>query len=116
MTFLFTPRSKEESREVQDIIRQFKFHAAPEIGGGSTNGQGLFFIPPSKFNLKYIYNGQENTNINKYGECVLENIDIDYATNGWATFPDGSPIQTKMTLSFKELEIIDKKKIAEGGY
>jgi hypothetical protein len=116
MTFLFTPYSQAEAKAVQDIIRQFKFHAAPEIGGGSGNGQGLFFIPPSTFNLKYIYDGQENTNINKYGECVLENIDIDYATNGWITYPDGSPVQTKMTLSFKEIDIVDKKKIAEGGY
>jgi hypothetical protein len=116
MTFLFTPYSQNEAKSVQNIIKQFKFHAAPEIGGGTGNGQGLFFIPPSTFNLKYFYNGQENTSINKYGECVLENIDIDYATNGWITYPDGSPVQTRLTLSFKEIDIIDKKKISDGGY
>jgi len=116
MTFLFTPYSKKEAQDVQNIIKQFKFHAAPEIGGGTGNAQGLFFIPPSTFNLKFMYDGQENTSINRYAECVLENIDVDYATNGWITHPDGSPVQTRLTLSFKEIDIIDKKKIADGDY
>jgi hypothetical protein len=55
MTFLFTPYSQKEAKSVQNIIKQFKFHAAPEIGGGTGNAQGLFFIPPSTFNLKYFY-------------------------------------------------------------
>jgi hypothetical protein len=41
---------------------------------------------------------------------------VDYATNGWITYPDGSPVQTRLTLSFKEIDIIDKKKIADGGF
>lgn len=115
MTFLFTPYSQKEATSVMNIIKQFKFHAAPELGTGSTN-RGLFFIAPSTFNIKYVYDGQENTSINKIGECVLENIDVDYATNGWITFPDGSPVQTRLTLSFKEIDIIDKKKIGQGDY
>jgi hypothetical protein len=116
MTFLFTPYSQKEAKMVQNIIKAFKFHAAPEIGGGTGNAQGLFFIPPSTFNMKYMYDGKENTSINRYGECVLENIDVDYATNGWITYPDGSPVQTRLTLSFKEIDIIDKKKIGDGDY
>ena len=74
----------------------------------------IFFVVPSTFYIDYLFNGQPNENINKIGECVLETVTVDYATNGWVTFEDGSPVQTRLTLQFKEIEIVDKLKIEEG--
>jgi hypothetical protein len=48
------------------------------------------------------------------GETVLENINVDYGPNGWATFNDGSPVQIKLTLQFKETVIVDKNRIRAG--
>jgi hypothetical protein len=39
---------------------------------------------------------------------------VDYGPNGWATFNDGSPVQIKLTLQFKETVIVDKNKIKAG--
>jgi hypothetical protein len=114
MTFLFTPYSEREAKNVKNIIDMFKFHAAPEVGNAAGGVGGQFFILPSTFDIKYLYQGKENKFINKVDECVLENIEVDYATNGWITFPDGSPVQTRLTLSFKEMSIIDKNKIRQG--
>lgn len=44
-------------------------------------------------------------------DCVLENVMIDYAPNGWAAYNDGYPIQTRLTLSFKETKIVTKEDI-----
>lgn len=45
------------------------------------------------------------------GDCVLSNVSVDYAPNGWAAYSDGYPIQTRLTLQFKEMEIVTKDKI-----
>jgi hypothetical protein len=114
MTFLFTPYSQSEAQNVKKIIEAFKFHAAPEIGNAAAGIGGQFFVLPSTFDIQFLYKGIENEYVNKIDECVLENIDVDYATNGWITYPDGSPVQTRLTLSFKEMAIIDKNKIKQG--
>lgn len=114
MTFLFTPYSQDEAKNVAKIINMFKFHAAPEVGNAAAGIGGQFFVLPSTFDIKFLYDGVENGYVNKIDECVLENIEVDYATNGWITYPDGSPVQTRLTLSFKEMAIIDKNKITQG--
>lgn len=117
MEFMFSPKSQEESIEVQQIIKTFKFYSAPEIGGNSATtgvGAGLFFVVPATFQVVYKFQGQENLFVNKITECVLESVNVDYAPNGWSTFSDGSPTQIRMTLQFKETQIIDKNKVMQG--
>jgi hypothetical protein len=48
-------------------------------------------------------------------ECVLRNVTVDYAPNGWAAFNDGYPVQTTMSLSFQETEIMTKDKVNNSG-
>ena len=114
MTFLFTPYSAREATNVKKIIDMFKFHAAPEVGNAAAGIGGQFFILPSTFDIEFLYKNARNDFVNRIDECVLEDIEVDYATNGWITFPDGSPVQTRLTLSFKEMAIIDKNKIKQG--
>jgi hypothetical protein len=112
--FVFTPFSKEESDVVKKIIKEFKSAAAPEIKPNRVFNQGVFLDVPDLFGVQFFYKNKENTNVHKIGKCVLENINVDYAPNGWSTFNDGSPVQTRLTLQFKEIEIIDKTKIEQG--
>jgi hypothetical protein len=111
LSFTFTPYSREEAQTVKDIIKLFKANAAPRI-----SESGMFFIPPSSFNLEFYYNGGVNTNIGKVGESVIESIEVNYAPNGWSAHTDGAPVQTTMTISFKEIELIDRAKIENDGY
>lgn len=113
MSFTFTPFSKDEATAVKNIVKMFKTHAAPRIVSGSA---GMLFIPPSTFNLKFMFNGKENQNIGKVAECVIETIDVNYAPNGWSAHTDGSPVQTTVSISFKEIELIDREKIEKDGY
>jgi len=112
--FVFTPYSKEETEEVRKIIEEFKFAAAPEINPLGYFSQGLFMKVPYPFQVQFLYKGQENPYVHRIGECVLENINVDYGPNGWATFNDGSPVQIKLTLQFKETVIVDKNRIRAG--
>jgi hypothetical protein len=113
--FVFTPFSKEETETVRNIIKAFKFAAAPNIKPTKYFSQGLFMEVPYPFEIQFFYKGKENPYVHRIGQCVLENINVDYGPNGWATFNDGSPVQIKMTLQFKETVIVDKNRI-EAGY
>ena len=49
------------------------------------------------------------------GDCVLKNVMVDYAPNGWAAYGDGHPIQTRMTLQFQEMNIVTKSLLDQQG-
>ena len=112
LTFFFTPYSRQEADQVQKIIKAFKKHAMPRALNG---GVGMFFVPPSTFDLKFYFNGSINKKIHKVTESVITNIDVNYTPNGWTTYTDGTPVQIQLTLQFREIDIIDRNKI-EAGY
>ena len=59
--------------------------------------------------------GTENSNLNKISECVLESVDVTYGGDRYQTVGgDGMPQSTKMSLKFKELEIITRDLIEQG--
>jgi hypothetical protein len=118
--FMFYPRSEKEAEEVQRIIKRLHFHQAPEI---DTESSGFFLVPPSEFDIKFYYNGKENENIPKISTCVLTNIDVDYAPNGFAAYEvpgetvpkegrTGMPVAIRLSLNFKETEVMTKNHFA----
>jgi hypothetical protein len=111
MAFTFTPYSRQEAETVKEIIKLFRYHAAPQI---TTAAAGMFFVPPSTFDLDFLFNGQRNNNVTRVAESVIENIDVNYAPNGWSAHDDGAPVQTTLTMNFKEIDLIDKDKIKAG--
>lgn len=112
LAFTFTPYSKQEADTVAEIIKLFKLHAAPRLLKGA--GGGMFFIPPSTFTPTFRFNGQINKKINQVTESVITNINVDYAPQGFSTHTDGAPVQTTLTLQFRELELITAQKVEQG--
>ena len=113
--FQFAPRSEEEAIEVQKIIQLFRFHMAPELRPGVNRYLGL----PSQFDIHYMYLtkegvASENNFYNKIATCVLQDCKINYTPDGVKSFADGGPVQTTMSLTFKETELLTKDKIAKG--
>jgi hypothetical protein len=113
LSFVFTPTSAQESREVEEIVKLIKAHSRPEQ---YTGGFGMFFKPPSKFGIQFLFNGKPNTKIPKVQDCVIQSVDVNYAPNGWVAHTDGAPVQTTLTISLMEAYIVDKKSIMDGGY
>jgi len=108
--FYFTPRNEKESKNVREIIRAFRFHSHPE----ANILWGTFYTAPSTFDIEYIHKGAVNKNIQSAKTCILKNYSLDYAPNGWSTFTDGMPVQTRLILQFQELEVITKEDIERG--
>lgn len=116
LSFIFTPTSKSETLMVNDIIYEFKRAAAPRLNDTTASGtRNMFLVPPDIFNINFCWRGIENPYLPKYGDCVLENIDVNYAPNGWAAHDsDGSPLQTTLSLTFKEIEIVTRDRLDSG--
>jgi len=113
--FNMAPKNEKEAYEVQKIIQLFRFHMAPELRPGINRYLGL----PSQFDIHYMFlskdgSTSENSFYNKISTCVLQDCKVNYTPNGVKSFEDGGPTATTMSLTFKEIELMTKDKIAEG--
>ena len=57
----FMPKNLGEVNQVKKIIDLFKFHMHPELAGE----KNLMFLYPSEFDIKYMFEGEENNYFNK---------------------------------------------------
>jgi hypothetical protein len=114
LDFTLSPRSKQEANDIDRIISTFKWHFAPSLQTGSESSGSMFLIQPSIFNIQFMLGEKENEYLPKYGDCVLKNISVNYAPNGWAAYEDGFPVQTQLSLQFEEMVILDKAKLQKG--
>lgn len=112
-TFKFIPRNAEEQLVVKQIIDVLKFHRAPEK---KLNKSNLYWSYPSTFDIQFLKkNGQENEWLFKISTCALTDLNIQQGSDShYASFADGSPFSTTVSLSFTELEALDKSRMLEG--
>jgi hypothetical protein len=116
LSFTMTPKSQPEAQAVNNIIQQFRFYSSPSLGQTNkditqSTTDSMFLIPPSVFNLQFFVNGKESAVLPKYGDCILTDVEVNHAPNGFASFTDGSMVQTQLNLSFKELNILTRDNI-----
>ena len=117
--FKMMPKSESEAIMIDKIVNMFRFYMAPSFDGGDL--QGRTFIVPATFDIEYYYAvGKRNEFLNRISTCVLETCNVTYGgerTQFFRPTQDGRgapPVETSISLSFKELEIITREKIAEG--
>jgi hypothetical protein len=113
MDFRLVPRNPVEAAQIRNIIAQLKYFAAPQIPPETS---GRYFIPPAQFELEF-YDTDNNQNqfLFRTKKCVLEDISVDYTGNGsFNTFYDGSPVETRLSLRFRETVFIDRQAVTEG--
>lgn len=117
-SYNFAPRNASETGMVKSIIEKFRYYSLPEI---STNK--MFFTFPGLFTIHFMKGSAQNGFIPKIGQCVLKRVSVNYSPGGtgWATLPNGSPVQIRLTLDFQEIELVDRNKVSnsdveQGGY
>jgi len=114
----FAPKNIEEVKTAENIIRTFKFHMLPELPDDQNFGR--YYVVPSEFDIFYMFRGDENTWMNKIQTCVLQNMEVNYAPNGYSTFRPvegrngAPPTEIDMKLDFMETKIITKAEVLEG--
>ena len=125
-SFKMMPKSESEAIAVDKIVNMFRFYMAPsfDTSGGKTTTTSRTFIVPATFDIEYYYNpGKQNKFLNRISTCVLESCNVTYGgertqffrpTAGGVHGDGAPPVETSIELSFKELEVITREKIAEG--
>ena len=115
-TFKMTPKDRREVEMIRKIIFAFKSNMMPEFQGGNRGGRRL--LVPNTFDIAYMYTGNQNLHLHNISTCVLENMNVTYGGDRYRTFEadaeGAQPVETTMTLNFKEMELITRERIFEG--
>jgi len=101
----FSPRSRNESETVKQIIRKLKTSMVAKRGPKAfgMNG-GIFLNPPDVFLIRYLSNGRDHPFLNVFKPCALTNMSVNYTGAGtYATYGDATPVNIKVSLMFKEI-------------
>ena len=113
-TFAFIPKSAEEARSIEKIIKTFKENMMPEYVGDSRREMKI----PNTFDITYMHQNTENKYMNKISSCFLQNMTVTYGGDRFTAYSptDGSPPPQKSTiaLDFTEIETLSKDLVKEG--
>lgn len=107
--FKFTPRSKEESDIVHNMIRLFKLAMLPERYG---TGSIAAYKVPFEFVIRFMKGTKINPYIEQIGLCALTAVNVSHGDK-FSTHSSGDPVTTDLTLTFRELELIEKQRYTE---
>ena len=115
-TFKMIPKNSREADEIRKILFAFKANMLPELTKGLDRDT---LTTPNTFNIQYMYKGKENDYVHRVSECFLENVQVSYGGDRYKTFEphadDGAPpVETSITLAFKEIEIMTRERIFQG--
>ena len=109
------PRSEPEMEQVRSIVTAFKQNMLPE----TVSADSRRLIVPNTFHIQYMYVNDVNNYLHKIGECFLETMNVSYGGDRYKTFTavpgEGAPpVETTLTLNFKEFHFLTRKDIKDG--
>ena len=107
-SFSFTPRSRDESLVVKQIINVFKRSMAPKTSTAATSAsKGIFIQSPDVFELRFMRGGRPHPFLYTMKPMALKNMNVNYSDTGaFITYEDSTPVKLSMNLSFTELNPI----------
>ena len=78
---------------------------AGEFDGSAA--QGIFLKSPDVFQLRYMKDDVDHPFLNAFKLCALTGMSVNYTNAGtYTTYEDGTPVNIRMNLTFKELNPI----------
>lgn len=119
LKFKLVPYSSEEAEEIRRICNTFKKAMLPSFGGqalfGSVQAPNLITIP-KVCQVTFMKGNSPHPYLSQYKTCAIDNVSVNYTADGsYATYKDGSPVATELTVSFKEMKNIFAEEIVESG-
>jgi hypothetical protein len=114
-TYVFHPKSEQESQLIDDIVQYFKYYMLPSISGGTTGATaGTFLRFPLEWQIIYSI----GTTTFSVLPSVLTSMDVSYAEGVDSpklftkTNNKRYPTKTNITMTFKEVMLLNRDLIA----
>ena len=111
-TYTLRPLSAKDQQNIVKIVNFFKIASAP-----SQISNGLFRIyeTPYVFKIAFFSKKGELKDVNRIAHCACTNVSVSYGGDRFQTFSGtNSPVETNISLSFKEIELITRTEMEEG--
>ena len=110
----FSPRSPTEANVVKQIIRRLKASMAPKAGEFNGSAQGIFIQSPDVFQLRFLKDDTDHPFLHAFKLCALTGMSVNYTNAGtYTSYEDGTPVNIRMNLTFKEINPIYHEDYAE---
>jgi hypothetical protein len=61
-----------------------------------------------------MYRDGINENLHKISTCVLESMNVTYGGDRYKTYEEGVPVETSISLQFKEMDLITAQEAEDG--
>ena len=107
-TFKFTPRNRDESDVVNGLLHAIKDAMLPKRYG---KGQSIAaYTVPHEFVIRFMKGTKINPYLDQIGLCACTGVEIDYGSDKFSTHPSGDPVSIDATLTFRELELMERKR------
>ncbi len=110
-TFNFFPKNRQEADRVKAILQEFEKGMLPIVNGRQINSRRLsspFFKSPRHYTIKFCSGkGKKNAYLFDIKTSVITSMSVNHETQSMVSFHrDSSPVQTQLTLQFKEIEYV----------
>jgi len=91
----------------------------PGVSGALSAVSGVVssstLIPPAEFDIAFYKDGAKNPHLPNMNTCAIERIEVDYSPTGvYSTFSNGYPVAVRLSIAFREIEVLHKLRIAQG--
>ena len=105
-TFKFTPRNRDESDVVNGLLHAIKDAMLPKRYGDGTSIAA--YQVPHEFVIRFMKGTKINPYLDQIGLCACTGVEIDYGSDKFSTHPSGDPVSIDATLTFRELELMER--------
>ena len=123
MVFKMYAQSDEEAKHIKLICDTFRTASLPkfgaegsiDVGGGADLAGDNFLRVPLLCKFSFMRGGDTNKWIPQYKPCAITQVEVNYTPDGtYATYADGSPIATELSIKFIETKLIFDNEIEKG--
>ena len=107
LSFKMAPRNAKEAEQIKYIIHALKFATLPKFGGKGKEAAASFVRLPQIADVTFMKGNEEHDWVTQFKPSVISNLNISYTPDGaWSTLPNGSPVATKIDISFQETKMV----------
>ena len=110
-TWRLSPTSKEEARQINDIIEYIKTFMHPSI---SKNSAGFALDYPYIANMDFEVGPVAFSQLPKVRDSFITKIDVNSSSSGVAFFADGHTVSIDLTINLQEINTLTREDFGFG--